>query len=391
MTSRFAVLAAGGFLLGMAIAPAQAADLGGGCCADLEERVAELEATTARKGNRVVTLQIYGDVTKGLMFWDNGRQSNAYVVDNDALSTLLGFKGEAAMRPGWKAGYVLELQVQDASSSAVTEVGTGRPGDDPADNISIRQSNVYIESETLGRFTIGQGSTAADSSAEITLGNTLIHSEPNHGTSIRLGGSTLTLGELASNFDGTRNDVIRYDSPTILGFILSASWGDNDYWDAALRYSREWNSVKFAAAIAYQNIDAGSDAVLGDPAEIVTGSASIMHVPTGLFVSVQAGRKEMEASGSDASFWYLQGGVERKWFAVGNTTLYGEYGSYDDVLTLTGAATSSEATRWGIGAVQHIDSASMDLYIHAKFWDFEAPGVTIEDLTTVMVGSRIQF
>jgi hypothetical protein len=30
---------------------AKAADLGGSC-ADLEERVAELEATTARKGNR---------------------------------------------------------------------------------------------------------------------------------------------------------------------------------------------------------------------------------------------------------------------------------------------------------------------------------------------------
>jgi hypothetical protein len=31
--------------------PIQAADLGGDCCADLEERVAELEATTASKGN----------------------------------------------------------------------------------------------------------------------------------------------------------------------------------------------------------------------------------------------------------------------------------------------------------------------------------------------------
>jgi hypothetical protein len=33
-------------------APAKAADLGGDCCSDLEERVAELEATTVRKGNK---------------------------------------------------------------------------------------------------------------------------------------------------------------------------------------------------------------------------------------------------------------------------------------------------------------------------------------------------
>src|SRR5436309_2065925 len=34
--------------------PVLSADLGGDCCADLEERVAELEATTTRKGTRNV-------------------------------------------------------------------------------------------------------------------------------------------------------------------------------------------------------------------------------------------------------------------------------------------------------------------------------------------------
>ncbi|HET6925922.1 MAG TPA: hypothetical protein VFI48_03545, partial [Hyphomicrobiaceae bacterium] len=51
--SRLALMAvAGVFVGGMAVPSAKAADLGGDCCADLEERVAELEATTARKGNR---------------------------------------------------------------------------------------------------------------------------------------------------------------------------------------------------------------------------------------------------------------------------------------------------------------------------------------------------
>jgi hypothetical protein len=40
--------------------PAKAADLGGDCCADLEDRVAELEATTVRMGNKKVSVQIYG-------------------------------------------------------------------------------------------------------------------------------------------------------------------------------------------------------------------------------------------------------------------------------------------------------------------------------------------
>ena len=86
-TSRFAVAAAAGlFVGGIALTPAQAADLGGDCCADLEERVAELEATTVSKGNRKVSLKISGQVTKALLIWDDGDESDAYVVDNTKLT-----------------------------------------------------------------------------------------------------------------------------------------------------------------------------------------------------------------------------------------------------------------------------------------------------------------
>ena len=64
--------AAGLFVGGVAMPSAKAADLGGDCCADLEERVAELEATTARKGNRRVSLTISGQVTTGVMYWRDG-------------------------------------------------------------------------------------------------------------------------------------------------------------------------------------------------------------------------------------------------------------------------------------------------------------------------------
>jgi hypothetical protein len=57
---------------------AKAADLGGDCCADLEERVAELEATTARKGNKKVSVQIYGKVNRAVMFWDDGGEQNVF-------------------------------------------------------------------------------------------------------------------------------------------------------------------------------------------------------------------------------------------------------------------------------------------------------------------------
>ena len=45
-----------------------AADLGGNCCADLEERIAELEATAARKGNKKVSVVVTGSMNKALAF-----------------------------------------------------------------------------------------------------------------------------------------------------------------------------------------------------------------------------------------------------------------------------------------------------------------------------------
>src|SRR3989442_13007574 len=78
-TSRVALFAAAGlFVGGVAMPSAKAADLGGDCCADLEERVAELEATTARKGNRKMSLTITGQVHRMGMWWDDGKSSTTY-------------------------------------------------------------------------------------------------------------------------------------------------------------------------------------------------------------------------------------------------------------------------------------------------------------------------
>ncbi len=62
-------LLAAGVLVGGFATSASAADLGGNCCADLEERIAELEATTARKGNRKVSLTVSGWVGQQISWW----------------------------------------------------------------------------------------------------------------------------------------------------------------------------------------------------------------------------------------------------------------------------------------------------------------------------------
>jgi predicted porin len=153
-------------------------------------------------------------------------------VDNDASGSRIGFRGSASMRPGWTAGYNIELDIQDAASNTVDDgavVGTDvfddyvnvSVYDDPSDQILIRQNYVYIEGERLGRFSIGHQSAATDGIAGISLANTLYGPSGDHGTSLTVaagltgdpddGYISLDLGDFHSDLDGPREDVVRYD------------------------------------------------------------------------------------------------------------------------------------------------------------------------------------
>lgn len=156
---------AGLILLG--VTPVSAADLGGNCCADLEERIAELEATTARKGNRKVSLTVSGFVNEAVLFWDDGHRSNAYVVTNETAQDRIRFLGSAQITKDWTAGYLLELGIRGAREDRVNQFGPN------ADNgVSVRHSAWYLSGKDYGKVWVGQTSDAADGITEINLANT---------------------------------------------------------------------------------------------------------------------------------------------------------------------------------------------------------------------------
>src|SRR5262245_18929596 len=106
-----ALVASGLLKGGLTAGSASAADLGGNCCADLEERIAELEATTVRKGNRKVSLTLSGWVAEQVMWWDDSFEQNTYVGGiGTTISTHFKLTGQATIAPGWTAGYVLHIE-----------------------------------------------------------------------------------------------------------------------------------------------------------------------------------------------------------------------------------------------------------------------------------------
>jgi hypothetical protein len=219
----------------------------------------------------------------------------------------------------------------------------------------------------------------------------------------------------------SRRNVVRYVTPTVSGFAASASWGEDDTWDVALRYAGEIGGFRIGAGAAYAQVSdstvsrcikVGADGV---DCHSWGGSASIMHVATGLFLngSYAVIKDENKASGfNDASIWSVQGGIEQKWFALGKTTLYGVYVESDsDQLVKSGAVNNASSfglaasglgvnakvSTWGIGFVQGVDAAALDLFV--SYYNSSADvksnatgaKASIEDFQAVITGASIKF
>jgi len=323
------------FVGALAISPAQAADLGGDCCADLEERVAELEATTVRKSTRVVSVQLYGQINKALMVWDDGVDSDVYVVDSDISSTRFGLRGSGTIKPGWTAGFRLEMQLESATSIGVSQDYDALAGDDAGTGFSTRRASLYIESAQLGRVTMGLTSLATDDLVYTYLGSVNVTGAEFFGGGLRLrtsdggflGGAgvkdtifqdnpskgignepglpdstAVSISDVATDTDIGRDDAIRYDSPSLFGFIFSAAWGESDVADVALRFKKEWNSIQMVAAAGYRydgdnnNDFDGKGSLLSDTETFIL-AGGLKHTPSGLFLNgvwVQQDRDDLD-------------------------------------------------------------------------------------------------
>ena len=381
-----------------------AADLGGNCCADLEERIAELEATTARKGNRKVSLTITGWVSSQLYWFDDGAESNVYVVDNhNDLSSNVKFTGSAQISPGWKAGYSLWIFTNGPSSLVANEDWDGA-GSQRGWGLNVENSYWFIQSDTLGKLSVGKQSLAADNAALGTdFSGTLFPANSvtfdGGALNVNINGAATGARWLNVAFwcehagDGIGNDCaggrlngVRYDTPTFAGFSLGASWGEDDYWDIALRYSGEFSGFKMAFATAYSEST--------DPNILNTGANTndnqyfqvggmIKHLASGLWVHGTYGKNFIDnqpfnhGPQPDITGWYLKAGWTTKFSALGNTHFYGEYGNNEDAFefnqTINGVQiVGTDADRYGLGVVQEIDAAAMSLW--AKWRHHELDG-----------------
>jgi hypothetical protein len=368
-----------------------------------------------------------------VMFWDDGGMSDAYVVTNNVSRGRVGFKGSAKIDSDWSAGYRIEIGATTAGSDDVSQFAgqatSGAPGDTAGGGFGgsdLRHMFWYIESKTFGTLSVGKTDTPQSSAYTITLAN-INHVDPGvddwgGNFLIRRTDGVLTGDEwgalvnpVSSTMSLVRRNEVMWTSPAFAGLQFQAAWGESDFWSVSLQYAGEFSGFRVAAKVAYSDLTdsgtwgcevvaTGSDSSHDQiDCQLWAASASVMHVPTGLFVSGGYGelnddtRTVTLGPGTDTtdSNWWIHGGLEQKFFALGKTTLYGEYVVHQNGTFIPGYGGDTQNT-WGLGIVQSIDAAAMDMYIAYRNHSVEIPtslllGGGAEDFQVLGVGAMIKF
>lgn len=295
------------FVAATALAGAADADA---CCADLEQRVAELEALTARKGNRAVSLEISGTINHAELAWDDGKEHNVYTVTNDNDRSRFRFVGKAAIDPQWQIGYRIEIGIKAANSLRVNQLSPLGFDNRPDLGLDIRDSVWFVKDKAAGTLIIGTTFAATDRIADSNLTQTGTFAKYSE---VQDTGSGMFLrsarnGELTTSdltwrrIIGAGGDqpsesqrgfeLIKYVTPTWHGFTGVGTWVADDFWDVALRYKDDIGRIGVAAGIGYTQLVQGSRSrtiCAGAKCRQLSGSISVIDRPSGLFVNFGAG------------------------------------------------------------------------------------------------------
>jgi len=337
-------------------------------------------------GQDRVKLAISGQVNRAVNIIDDGKTTDAYFVDNDASNSRVRFVGTARATDDLTLGSRLEVAMTSNESGEVNQ-----NSEDSGDFFNVRWVDLTLASKTYGKLWLGKGDTASNNTAEVDLsevdvvayagvadiagGMLFRESSGNHSL------TTVTVSDAFNDRDGlSRQNRVRYDTPSFWGFHLAGSAISNQRYDGALFWGGQGYGFKAAAALAIADPNQNNTDLQYD------GSFSILHAGTGLNMTASAGLLDRDDEG-DPTNLYVKGGWLTRFFSVGQTAFGVDYTR--SVNLPTGR---DDGYSVGAAAVQQFENYGTELYLQYRLYSLNrdvAPSV--EDMNVGTLGARVKF
>jgi hypothetical protein len=265
-----------------------------------------------------VKVSLSGQVNRAINFANDGDSTKAYYVDNDVSDSRFRVLGLANYNEDVRFGGLLEVAFSPNNSSDVSQ-----DNEDAGDLIDVRRAETGVDSRRLGRIWLGKGSAATDNVAEYDLSglDVIMYA----GVADIVGGlqftadgdlTGLTVADAFFDFDGDRQNRVRYDTPVFgPGLQFSTSAGSDQRYDASLNWGGDfdqwtgWRSGRSRRSLRSAPTTRAQDGV----DYRLMGSGSVLHNPAGLNLPVSSGVDHAD----DGAPYNLYG--KRGWYGTLNT------------------------------------------------------------------------
>ena len=347
----------------------------------------------AKSGNENVSLKIYGQANRAVIVADDGTNDDVLFVDNDMSSSRVGFEGKARVTDTFSVGAKIEVEIESNPSNVANLTDEDDLGSDAG--FATRKVEFSLADERLGKLTLGQTSEAHDGAAEVDVSGTEIVTGSlqdvfaggivfrNEATGAATGP---TMATVFPNFDGSRDDALRYDTPEIYGFVGTAVAESDDRYGFALAWGGKFSGIKGEAMVAYQRVPDSFGTGAGTPTNTLVGSASFIH-DSGISLTGAIGTRENEqTTRDDTTYYYGKVGYQIMPFSFGSTSMSVDYYTAENT-----SANNDESSSWGLGFVQKVDDAALELYAGLRFYDYETSAAEFETISVGMMGGRVKF
>ncbi len=328
-----------------------------------------------QSGNSRVKVTIFGQVNRAIRFANTGDSTEITSVDNDGSSSQFGVRAVGRANPNLTIGSLVQLEWRNNHRSATNEGNSGDKTSEGKEDMRVRHVDLWLDHKNLGKLSMGQGSMAGDASGlfELTGVSHVYGFAGANGTdgtkadaSVRVANVAGTAVETVSatgkargyrpfNFFGFRQNRIRYDTPSLMGARLSASYGHAKTWSVGLTYAGAPPGVKnFSALFAagYRKNDNDTTAI--------AVSGGIKH-SSGFNVSGSYDADgEADSKGVKESQWGVSAGWTGKVNDAGATSIGIGFNRSGDGIHGT-------ANQYWVAINQNVDSAAADVYAGISF------------------------
>ena len=325
---------------------------------------------------QAVDISVSGQVNRMIRYADDGHDSDIQHLDNGASSSRWRMVGSGELDNGLTAGATIEQNFQSNASSRLGIDGTAD------DHNGMRHAYLWLSGE-FGTLSLGQTGPAGNgtvwtSHSGAWMGTEYSSIEESSAIMMRTsdGGNSTSLWGAFGSVSAGRDDILKYDTPSIGPASFTASIGNDDagdeYWGVEAAVSTEMGGSSFIGGAFVSEIPGTSDNMFGIAGGVAFANGTSVNL-------VYASRDDYSKDHDDfyANLSHTWGNSS---VAIGYRYVDGRNAALDDAQSL------------GIGFQQSLGSG---VHVYAGFHNFSADsateGMSIDDVNVFHVGSRVTF